>query len=452
MPIIKPRPNIPQPPPKPNPVIAKQEYKHISVDTQYHPQETILSHIEGMPWTVDYYSQVLGRDTGSAGQGLGTDPTNQQYKLISGMEIKVTSALTDSQDNETKDIGSRGAANLYPFIIPNEGDMFVADLMDGRRGIFQITRSERLTIFRETCHAIDYELVDFGTQEYLLDLKRKVAQTTYFDKNFIYHGQNPVLVSDDYENLQFLRRHYGTLITQYFKRFYSREYGTLILPDQSAITYDGFLVKALFRHLSTWDAKELINLRQLNCDDDQVMTADSIWTVISERNRVLLGDAFWQVGCVPHTSFTRQPVFEGIRHSGIKSIIYPNDPMVRVDNYHIQNVKAAGEFIPIRNEMINRKTLSSLINATQEDQTKIGIKDTFIDGYYVFSEAFYKNDRAEGAQSALELCVQDYLDSKEITYDRIRSLVEASFKWDALNSFYYVPVLIILIKATILAI
>jgi hypothetical protein len=399
---------------------------------------------------VDYYSQILGQDTGISGQELGLDPTLQQYKLISGMEMKVTNASTTTQDSDTKDLTDQGAAILYPFIIPNKGDMFVADLLDGRRGVFKVTNSVRLSVFREACHSIDYELVDYGTDAYLDDLKRKTVQTTYFEKDFIYHGQNPVLVSDDYENLQFLRRQYGVLITQYFKRFYSKEYGTLIMPDQSSVVYDGFLVRALFQHLSTWDARELTTLRQLNCDDDQVMNADSVWSAILERSRTVLNDAFQQVGYVSSRSFTQNPMYEGIRYSGVEQVIYPIDPMVRVDNQQTQNVKAAGEFVPVR--LPNRRSLASLITATQEDQTKVGIKDTFENGYYVFSKAFYDNNRAEGAQSKLELCMQDYFDQKEISYARLRELVEASGQWDAVNSFYYVPVLIILIKAVIRAI
>lgn len=454
MPIIKPRPNVPQGPPKPSLTIAKHDQKHIAVDLEYNPKETLLAHVEGSSWTVDYYHQVLGRDTGLAGQGMGTAPQYQQYKLINGMEVKVTNALSSpTQDNETKEMGSQGSATVYPPLIPNKGDMFVADLMDGRRGIFQVTNSTRLSLFRETLHSIDYELVDFGTVVRLEDLKRKVVQEAWFEKDFIYHGQNPILVGDDYENLQFLRRNYGTLITQYFKRFYSKEYATVIMPDQMDIVYDAFLVKALFQHLSTWDARELTHLRQFNCDDDQVMAADSIWTVLITRNRALLPDSFWRVGYVSARNFTRDPVFEGIRYSGVERVIYPNDPMVRVDNQHTQNVQPAGEFIPQRKSVENRKSLASLINATQEDASLVGIKNTFEDGYYVFSKAFYENDRStENSQSKLELCVQDYLDGKEISYDRIRTLVEASARWDSVNSFYYVPILVILIKAVIRAI
>lgn len=453
MPIIKPRTGQPQLPPKPNLTIAKPDYKAAAVDLKRDPKETILAHVEGMSWTIDYYSQVLGRDSGAAGQGLGTDPQFQQYKLIKGMEIKVTTALTPTQDTDTKVMEEDGSATVYPPVIPNKGDMFVADLLDGRLGIFEIVNSQRLAIFREACHSIDYKLISFGEKTRLDDLARKTIQTAYFEKDFIYHGQNPILVGDDYENVQFLRRNYGTLITQYFKRFYSKEYGTLIMPDQTSVVYDAFLVRAIFQHLSTWDARELTTLRQLNCDDDQVMSADSIWTVLVERNRALIPDAFHQVGYVGAKSFTYNPIFEGIRYSGVDQVIYPLDPMVRVDNQQTQNVKAAGEFVPVRRDVMNRKPLSSLINASQDDQTKIGIKDTFEDSYYVFSKAFYENDRTTAdAQSKLELCVQDYLDGSEIDFSRVRELVEASARWDSVNSFYFIPVLIILIKAVIRAI
>lgn len=454
MPVIQPRKGTPQLPPKPALTLAKPDQKNIVVDLKYHPKETLLSHVEGMSWTVDYYSQVLGRDTQPKGLDLGLDPSYQQYKLVTGMEVKVTTALQASQDNETNEMAEQGTATVYPFVIPNKGDMFVADLLDGRRAIFQVTDVKRLSVFREAVHSIDYTLVNFGENTWLDNLRRKTVQTTYFEKDFIAHGQNPILVSDDYENLQFLRRNYGTLVTQYFKRYYSKEYATLIMPDQQSVTYDAFLVRAVFQHLTTWDARELTNLRQLNCEDDQAMSSDSIWTVLFERNRALFADAFQTVGYVSSRSFTYEPMMEGIRYSGIEHVIYPNDPMVRVDNQFEQNVKTAGEFIPQRASVPPRKTLAALLNPVDgTDPTRIGIKDTFTDGYYVFTKAFYENDRGTpDAQSELELAVQDYLDNKEIAYDRMRSLVEASARWDNVNSFYFIPVLLILIRAVIRAI
>lgn len=451
MAIIKPRPDRPGRP-VPTPVVAKPSYKHIVVDNEYQPTETLQVFVEGYPWTVEtYYGQILGLDSPLSGQGLATDPTQQAYKAILAMEVRVTSPLTSPTQNEsTGDLGSTGVATLYPPMIPNKGDMFTADLLDGRLGVFEVTNSIRLSMFRETCHSIEYKLVDFGASAArLADLKRKVVQTLHFEKDFVFHGQNPLLVSDDYENYQYLRRNYRNLVSQYFKKYSSREYGTLIMPDQSQITYDGFLLKALLQHLSTNDAKEIQYLRVLNTDDDQSTMSDSIWTVLGSRDRELFNDIFTRVGAVRAASFTVNPVFDGIRYSGMKQVIYPMDPMFRVDHQHTNEPKDVSAFTPTRVIDTRRRKLSSLIDATKPDDSLSGIKDTLVDGYYVFSKEFYENNRDAPNQSLLELCVHDYIDGKDIPYHKVRELVEASSKWDNVNSFYYIPVLIILIKSVI---
>lgn len=445
MPVIKAKPGV-QVPPAPPPVkIAKEGMKSIVVDTQYEPKETVLAHIEGYSWTVTYYSQVLGRDTGAAGQGLATDPILQQYRRVNNMEIKVSNPLTTSQVEETAEMLTQGSGTCYPHVIPNKGDMFVADIMDGRQGIFQITSVQRLTIMRETCHAIDYILVDFGSPARLSDLSSKVVQEAYFVKDFIYHGQNPILLGQDYENYNFLRRNLSLMVEQYFKRFYSREYATLILPDQPSVVYDHFVVNALFQHLNTRDARELTTLRRLNVDDDQAMSSDSIWSVLLSRERILMQDIFHEAGLISVRHFQRHPVFEGIRYSGVKYAVYPKDPMVRVDNQYGQDIKDAGEFEPVHIPTPNRKRLTP----TGEDLSMSGIKNVMEDGFYIFSKAFYENSREANAQSAIELVVQDHIDGKEIDYGRLRELVQASAHWNSLNAFYYIPVLIILVKGVI---
>lgn len=449
MAIVK-RPTGKVQPPAPTPVHVAKNYQNITVDTQYTPQDSLLTHVEGSSWTIDYYSQVLDRDSGTAGQGLGTDPLYQQYKLIKSMEIRVTSPLTSSQRQDTSEMITEGTSTFYPFVIPNKGDMFVADLLDGRLGVFEVVDSRRLSIMREACHSVDYKLVAISDTVRQADLNSKVVQTVYFERDFIKHGQNPLLVEDDYENFQFLRRNYGLLINRFFKRFYSKEYGTIVMPDQTEPTYDHFLVKALFQHLDTWDAMELRDVRQLNVDDDQVMKADSLWSMLMIRDRSIMPDIFQQVGFVSSKAFTRVPTFEGIAYSGMKQVIYPLDATLRVDNQLKQNPKLAAGFEPERQGARGRKMTSFLNPNGGREPALDGIKHTFEEGYYVFSKAFYENDRStENAQSDLELLVQDYLDKKEISYDRVRRLIEQSANWDSVDTFYYIPVLIILTKAII---
>lgn len=445
MAIIKAKPTAQIPPPPPQVAIAKPDRKSIVVDTQYNPKETLLSHIEGSSWTVSYYSQVLGRDTGAAGQGLATDPTLQQYKRVNGMEIKVTSALTNSQSEETAEMTTTGTAVCYPHVIPNKGDMFTADILDGRLGIFQITSTRRLAIMRDTCHEIDYQLVDYGSRGRIDDLNSKVVQEAYFVKDFVYHGQNPILLGDDYENYQFLCRNQDSLVRNYFKRFYSKEYATLILPDQVEPVYDHFLINVWFQHLDTKAARELVTLRRLVVDDDQAMSAPSIWDLLLHRERPMMQDIFHKSGTVSTRGFQREPVMNGIRYSGIRLAIYPEDPMLTVDNQYTQNTKGTTDFAPVQIPVPNRKS----IGVNGEDRTMVGIKNVMEGGYYIFSKEFYENSREEHAQSTLELMVQDYIDGKEISYARMRQLVEASVYWNSLNSFYFVPVLYILMKAVV---
>lgn len=446
MPVISAKPSVKIPPPPPPVRIAKPDYKNITVDTAYHPKETILGHIEGYSWTITYYSQVLGRDSGSTGQGIGIDPVLQQYRRVNAMEIKVSNPLTTSQMEDTAEMKTQGSAVCYPHVIPNKGDMFVADILDGRQGIFQVTAVERLTIMREACHSIEYELVDFGTPARLADLDSKVVQDAYFVKDFIYHGQNPILLGQDYENYNFLVRNLAQITSQYFKRFFSKEFATMILPDQHTVVYDHFLVGALFSMFDTRVSRDLTMVRRLNVDDDQVMSSDSIWSVLFSRHRPSMSEIFHNYGSVSVKEFQDSPIFEGIRYSGVKEVIYPIDPMMRVDNYYTQNMKNASTFEPVHNIPTNRKLTSFLGSDTTPNQ---GIKNAMEDGFYIFSRAFYENDRSENAQSALELAVQDHIDRKEIDYGRLRTLVQQSYSWTPLNAFYFTPVLIILMMGVI---
>ncbi len=455
MPVFNPKLPSPTAPAKPPVQIAKPSYASVAVDTRYEPKETLLSHVEGAPWTLkSYFSQVLNRDSGTAGQGMGTDPVNQQYKMIVNMEVRITAPLSETQDTTTGEMMVTGTATLFPFIIPNKGDMFIANLLDGRPGVFQITNSERLAVMRDTVHSVDFKLVAVGDVPRMQDLESKVVQTVYFERDFIYMGKNPLLVPEDYEHLQFLRRQYSTLVVRYFKRFYSREYATLIVPDQGQVTYDSFLVRALYGMLETGQAPELLTLRNLNVNDDQVMQADSLWTMLLNRDGSWLDHIFQKVGVVGARSFTRNPVFEGVAYSGIQQVIYPMDAIVRVDNQVIEPPKPAAPLILYHEPYTSRRMaqVQKALQPGEPDPTLELIKHhACSDGYYIFSQAFYEDNREAGAQSFLELKVQDFLAERAIPYADLVQLVEASVNWNNVDTYYYIPILILLIKSAIVS-
>ncbi len=437
-------------------------YKATAIDTRYQDRLSVLSHIEGSPWTVDYYSQVVGRDSAVHGQQQGTHAIHQQYHAIVGMEIRVQNELTHSQDASNGESTYSGTSVVYPFIVPNKGDIFTAELFDGTLGIFEITNSEMLSVMRESCHTIEYILVGKNDKARIADLLNKVIKESYFVKDFIYHGQNPILVKSDFDDLQALQRQYYTLVRSYMHVAYSREYATLVLPGQVEPTYDRFVVQAVHSHFDHRLQDELKYIRLLNVEDDPVMRSMSLWDVLKYRERDIFHTCFTKIGWVSTATFTKQPIFEGIRWSGIKRILYPMDYLERVDNEPWTGEKAIGSsFAGMDTSVKSRhwgKLKSQLATDTSvpvEDITDdqiyraMGIKPLFEDDYYIFSKAFYDNDKSEGAQSVLEAMVNKFIDRKAISFGEIRWLADRCHYWSPCEVYFYLPVLIILIRAVI---
>jgi hypothetical protein len=154
--------------------ITDSSNESIAVDNRDTPRINLLTHIVGSSWVVDYYSQVLNTNSQLSGQQLSVSAVYQQYKKINNLEIKVTSALTSSQD-EQKNMSVTGEATLFPFIIPNDGDMFIADIGNGKKAVFTITRTTKLSIYKQACYTISYVL-DSESLIKIDDLNAKVVE------------------------------------------------------------------------------------------------------------------------------------------------------------------------------------------------------------------------------------------------------------------------------------
>jgi hypothetical protein len=75
------------------------------------------------------------------------------------------------------------------------------------------------------------------------------------------------------------------------------------------------------------------------------------------------------------------------------------------------------------------------------------IKDVTVDDYYVFSEAFYKQDTPN--MSKLEASVWDMLNRKALNLSLLVFYTRTWQTWGALERFYYTPFVLMLIRAQI---
>ena len=437
MPIVRSVPSAP-PEQKETPVqITKPEFKGTVVDTTYTPQSSLMVYVEGSRWIVEYFSQVVDKDNAIQGQSLSRNSALQSYQLIRKMKLKVSTPLSSSQDLEQKTMSVTGNAVLPPFVIPNEGDMFLADVGDGREGVFQVTSSERRSLFKDTVYLIEYLLVDYATDQRRGDLLSKTVKTVVYNDDFLLHGQNPLVSETTYNDLSVLSERYHEVLDHYLRMFSSNEFKTIIVPNQEYPVYDPFLMKAIQSIFTTNDHYLVLENRVLNCDQDEAFKTPTIWEALIKRDPKLLKYVTKEAGLVSTRLFSREALFEGIYYSGIKFVVYPYKPELPSDSQYKKPVKALSD-TPLASTMTLEDT--SLSNPPL-------IKPVALDRFYVLSEAFYNGNDLN--LSLLEIQVRNYLNQKEIDNRILLQMCDEYLGWGGLEKFYYLPILLILIKASV---
>lgn len=430
--------------------IVGPDYRGSIVDTDVTPHSEIMAYVEGSPWNTVYYSQLVGRDDELGGQQVNQPAVYQQYTMIIDMELKVTSPLTQSQDTETNEMTVVGTANIYGGVIPNVGDMFLADIGDGREGVLTVTRSEKKSILKGAGYTIDYELTDYNTEERRKDLAKKVVRTVYFRKDYILYGRSPVITAEDLNLRKQAMHQLFDLRNTYFPEFFSHEYMTLIVPNQQFSSYDPFLTKLLMKIFDSTEHPLLNKTRLLNIDGDPAMNCFTVWDALLSVDDALLSVAAKEVYLVSTNYFSLRPYHNSIAHSGINRVVYPVGIAPAVDaNYVARCSKVGTDVLGGQTDPINDYQVITVVEGQPlppdwEPGPGIPlIKPVAIDDHYVFSQDFY--NKAEEGQSMLEIITNVYLSGGVPDHKVLMALCEDVRNWGALERYYYVPVLMILL-------
>lgn len=452
MPIVKAKPTAPTQQVVSIPRISKPEFKSNVVDTKYEPLSSLMTYVEGSKWTVDYYSQVIDTDTALAGQDIGQSGIYQQYKVIRKFDLKVSSALSWSQVNETKSMNANGSAHIHSLVIPNHGDMFIADIGDGREGVFQVKSSEKKSLFKESVYFIEYEFVyisDSDTNR-RADLDSKVVQELYYKKDFLEYGQNPLISEKEYNTLEELEYRYKELVNHYFRWFFSKQFNTLIIPGQPTKIYDHGLTSFMSAILNTDEAETIKFMRIMNCDDDHLLKEPSIWTALLHKDLSSLKVGYNKTGLVTTNSFSRNVMLEGIRFSGLDYVVYPKDHASveqlssSTDVFFKVLAETQLEPVPTRGGSLSDLIYSQTIDLNN-DQIRM-ISSVLSDDYYVLTENFY---RELPNQTLLEVMIRNYFQEEKNDPVLLLKLANSYSNWGGLERFYYIPLLLVLIKSVI---
>lgn len=425
--------------------VSTDDYKTAVVDTKWVPRSSILTHIEGSSWVVDYYAQILDTDSNLSGQQYTKNPVYQSYKKIANLELKVKTALNTDQDDANKEMNVTGDAVLYPSIIPNEGDMFVADIGEGKSAVFRVNSSKKNSIFKEACYDIAYVL-DTDNNDKKLDLEQKTTVVYYYHKDYLLNGSNPLILKNEMDTLLNLKKVYDIMLYQYFRRFFSHEFKTLLVPSQLMPTYDSYLTSYVLSMFGTQEAHELAYIRALNMDEDRVAKCDNIWSALKFKDISLLNTAFTKAGLISSLAFSRTPTYNGIRYSGVGAVVYPKNPYVTVDGSYVNSVKttsselqASSDAATASNVLVRAVNLRKL-----DDDLGDNLYPVTVDDYYVLSANFYNNTNT---QSTLETAVTAYINNNQVDADQLYNTAKNFHTWGSLEQFYYLPIVMTLIRS-----
>lgn len=445
-------------PPKPtvkptNTFIEPEHYHGITIDTEYVPQSSLLQWIEGSDWKVNYYSQVL--DSSNEPQVLSTarEPIYQQYREIRNLELKITTPLSFQPDEVTQVMTVTGSGISYPFIKANKYDMFTADVGDGRVGLFTITSATRATILKDSTFNIEFIKVADFTEAHANDLKRKTIQSFHFSRESLMEGCGPFLTEDQYQRQDDYRKLLDELIGRYVNDFFSRQFSTLLVPDQPETTYDHYVTRVLKQLIPAKDYPELRHVRELNTSGETVMKLPTLWDALLKHSPTLLHSSIRRIQGVSTNVFVGRPTLSTLRATGIKRVIFPKESPTDVDAYHTG--KAYRELVGY---VLNEGRPSRHVQfggATQAERDLTWFKPTDIgseipadhlppihpvvhDDHYVLSEAFYSHRTSD--QSCLEFLALQIMNAEPISHAHLGRVLQDVRDWDNLERYYYYPI------------
>lgn len=436
--------------------VQPKAYVGATVDTQEVHFDQLTTYIAGQAWDVDFFSLIRGRDDDNRAFESDLHPIYQQYKLIKGFELKVTNPLAPSQASDTKDMSLKGSANVYGVLIPKEGDVFLADIGDGREGLFHVTSSNRLSHYNSTVHEIEYALIKLSSEQLRDELSRKTVETVVFHKDFLATGNSPLLSEEQTGLVNNMKDHYGRLIALYFHDFFSRDRKSLIVPNQPVVTYDPFLVRYIKTILTTDDHPLIRHMTEFNVTGDQRMYEFTFWNCLETMDHSMLSMAVHEAGIVDIKQFySWRPTLNSVYYSGVKAVVYPDMSPTNVDaGYCIDHDEELSNLTrgAARFRELNRMFKSTVeldptfeIYEAKAPERAPQIKRVTHDDYYVLSRDFYLHT-PEIRLSKLETLTLAALKGEAIDIRILNELCTAAPSWDNVERFYYFPILFTLLR------
>lgn len=401
-----------------NQVYIKQEELQTSLLlSNEHNLDAIINNVSGAKWEVTYFGQARDINDTIYSPDTNVTSTLQKYRRIDNLIIYVQSPLpSDKVENMT------GDAIVNAGFIPYKGDIILAQLLNGRDVLLTIDTVEVKHYNLHNVYSITYKFfafVDINVNIYN-DIVNKVIEYYVYDKDFIVTQSSPIVLRKHFYNKLELNEKIEKLIDYYMVTFKDNKNKLIALPTTDRNIYvDTYLQNFIIEVLSSSNRIDFLDMAIIPHTHSKIYT---IWDSLLKRDLDILKIAKRNLQFVPYK-----------QDSNIFTTMLTYLQVTHIVNHTLLPYDLTTPPLYVANELISNDIVT----------TPIILRDA-----YVFSSNFYNNQG--DALGILELATFNYINKKEVNILLIDTMLKEYIYWDTYDQYYGIPILIFLIKNSVL--
>lgn len=415
---------------------------------------SLLKYVEGYPWTINFYGQILTKNNTIENFDPTTPNLTQPYYEINGMILQVSSPLSSSYDQATG-ITTISGSGITPYTVtPNVGDVFIASVDNGEDGVFMVNSVTRKTYRKDTLYEISYNLIFYTSQQpsFITTLKSRIQNTYFFNKDTNFFNRDVLLKPSVKEAMDRLKYLVIESKEYYFSTFAQREAGGILIPGIDQRVYDPLLVNFITKIIDYSTLVDMPFFRH-NYGDNKYIDQKSIYDVLFSRNINQISGINKKFNFVSVLSIPNKVRFGTIGFTNCDYVLYPVVPFIGADISSITQPLTSPVYIS-NLKTTNNYTISNLTVQTANNNSVYTTKllpDLFINNSYIVTDSFYSylTDKTQYTNlSYIEILIYKHISKQAIAKEDLVVAIETYMSWSLLEQLYILPILWFLIKSS----
>lgn len=405
---------------------------------------SLLKYVEGYPWTVNYYGQLLNTNNTLNNFDPGLVDLTQSYYLVSKAILQVSSPLTASYDEENGITKANGSAIAPLGIKPNVGDIFLAQVDTGEDALFTVHAVTRMSHRKESLYEIDYELYAYSNdeEEFMSKLEKRVNETYFFNPDTDYFNRDVLIKPSVKEAMDRLKSFQRESQEYYFNTFSQDYNSSLMLPGTEYATYDPLLVDFIMK---TVDVSMISNNRfYRHTLESKDLERPSILDALVNRTPPhprLSEDKYKFCNA---TELPLRSRLGTLSYTGVDYVLYPVEPLRDFISPYKEDMKELFSDNVLNNR--NYDTSEFPINLTSNNNevySKPVLHELFKNDSYIVTEGFYNYMRDHNNYSEIsytEFLIYKFINREAISKEDLAVTLEEWRSWSLLHQFYLLPI------------